>query len=198
MHSERRLHRKLVRSGLASLIVGLLSTSAFATVVERIVAVVDGRPLLLSDALLLTKVRGLAEDAAISALVDEHLMYREAARLPQASVSEAERQVGLESLLLGNADLTRIGGEAALRTLVQRQVTILKYVELRFRPQIRISDAELQQAWDQESAAPFGSPPPREEARRLRERLQRAALDQKIESWIRDLRAEADIRYNRP
>jgi hypothetical protein len=176
----------------------LTAASALADVVERIVAVVDSRPLLLSEARTLAKVKGISQEAAVAALVDEHLMFREASKLPQAAVSEAEKQSAVESLLAGDPDLTSGGGESALKGLVTRQMTILKYLELRFRPQIRVSDEELQQAWDRQSDAPFGSPPPPQEAQRLRERLQRAALDQKIEAWIRDLRAEADIRYNRP
>ncbi len=64
-------------------------------VVERIVAVVDERPLLLSDLRALMAVRGLAEGEALEAAIDERLMHLEASRLPQADVSPEEEDRAL-------------------------------------------------------------------------------------------------------
>ena len=65
----------------------LLAAPARAGVVERILAVVDGGPVLLSEVALFEKVRGDTEREALDGLIDEQLMYREAARLPQAALT---------------------------------------------------------------------------------------------------------------
>ena len=66
----------------ASILAGLLAApgAAQGNVVERILAVVDGRPLLLSEVRVLERLRGLDRQAAVDALIDERLMFREAAR----------------------------------------------------------------------------------------------------------------------
>jgi hypothetical protein len=167
-------------------------------VVERILAVVDSRPLLLTDRQALARVRGLEPGAALEALIDEHLMFQEAARLPQAAVSPAEEQAGLDSLLASHAGLEAEVGAGALRALARRQIAILKYVEFRFRPQIRIPEDLVQETYQAESGGTTEGSLPADVAARIREQLQRRALDGKVEDWVRELRAAAKIRYNRP
>ena len=60
-----------------------------AELIERVVAVVDERPLLLSDVRALALVRSLEPEAALEAAIDERLMYGEAAQVAQAEVSPA-------------------------------------------------------------------------------------------------------------
>ena len=68
-----------------------------------------------------------------------------------------------------------VSGDAdALRRMVRRQATILKYVDFRFRPQVRITAED-----------------PEEKAL-----LEAAELDARIEAWVKDLRAAAEVRYN--
>jgi len=168
---------------------------AEGTVIERVVAVVDGRPVLLSDVRVLAAVRGLAPQAALEALVDERLMLQAATRLPRAALTpelEARALADLRGRLPnGGADLP----EGALRRLARRQATILRYVDLRFRPLVRVEDDSVDAAYDFAwGAAPH--PPPRDETLpRLRESLVRAALDRQVEAWIAELRAAADVRY---
>jgi hypothetical protein len=102
-------------------------------VVERIVAVVDERPLLLSDLRALMAVRGLAEGEALEAVIDERLMHFEASRLPQADVSPEEEDRALSLLLETRPHLHAEVPAPDLRRLLRRQLVILKYVEFRFR-----------------------------------------------------------------
>ena len=164
-------------------------------VVERIVAVVDERPLLLSDLRALMAVRGLAEGEALEAVIDERLMQLEASRLPQADVSPEEEDRALSLLLETRKHLRAEAPEADLRRLLRRQLVILKYVEFRFRPQVRVGDDEVRKAWEEEQAGrPAGSA--LEDAQELiRARLERRALDERIEAWVRELRARSDVRY---
>ena len=140
-------------------------------VVERVVAVVDDRPVLLSEVRLVQQVRGGEEDAALEALIDEHLMFAAAVRLPQAALTDEEEGAALASL----TERTPAAGDRdALRRMARRQATILKYVDFRFRPQVRIAAED-----------------PEEKAR-----LEAADLDARIEAWVKDLRAAAHVRYN--
>jgi hypothetical protein len=166
--------------------------SSSVTTVERIVAVVDERPLLLSDVRALERVRGLAQEAALEALVDERLMYREASRLPQAEVLAEEEQRATQELLERRPELGDSVSAADLRRLVGRQIAILKYVEFRFRPQLRVSDQEVRAAFEADPSAGDSW----EAAKQgIRERLERRALDERVETWVRELRARADVRY---
>lgn len=147
-----------------------------ALVIERILAVVQERPVLLSEVKVVAEVRGLPEADALEALIDERLMFDQAARLPQTDVSEAE----VDALLLPIREsrpalLDRVSlGE--MRRLFRRQAVILKFVDLRFRPQVRVAE-DL----------------PAEE----REREMKKSLDLRVEAWVKDLRAGAEIRYPR-
>jgi hypothetical protein len=181
----------------AALLAGMVAVPAAAqgNVVERILAVVDGRPLLLSEVRVLERLRGLDRKAAVEALIDERLMLREAVRLPQAVVTpeeEARAYTDLASRVPPGSGAT----EDELRRLARRQTAILKYIEFRFRPQVRVEDAEVRAAWEEARAARPDTPPFEEAAPALRARLESAELDKRIEEWVGELRAGAEIRYN--
>jgi hypothetical protein len=193
-----------MRSSLRVLLVTLVPGLALAQeappparveILERIVAVVDERPLLWSDTHVLQVVRGLAEEEARDAAIDERLMHVEAARLPQADVSPEEETRALELLVEKRPSLRREVEEPDLRRLLHRQIAILKYVEFRFRPQVRVSDAEVRKAWEDEQAGRPAGPAFEDEEEELRARLERRALDERIEAWVRELRRRADVRY---
>ncbi len=164
-------------------------------VVERIVAVVDERPLLLSDLRALMAVRGLAEGEALEAVIDERLMHLEASRLPQADVSPEEEDRALSLLLETRKHLRAEVPEPDLRRLLRRQLAILKYVEFRFRPQVRIGDDEVRKAWEEDQAGRPAGPALEDAQELIRARLERRALDERIEAWVRELRSRADVRY---
>ena len=62
-------------------------------------------------------------------------------------------------------------------------------MEFRFRPQVRVSDAEVRKAWEDEQAGRPAGPAFEDEQEALRARLERRALDERIEAWVRELRA---------
>jgi hypothetical protein len=196
-----------MRSSRPLVVASLLAASGAAAVsaapptaparelIERIVAVVDERPLFLSDVRALGAVRGLSGAAAVEAAIDERLMYAEAARLAEAEVQRDEEDRALAALLAAHPELRTAVPEADLRRLLRRQATILKYVEFRFRPQVRVSDDDVRRAWEAEEAGRPGGVPLEDAQDELRARLERRALDEKIEAWVKDLRARADVRY---
>jgi hypothetical protein len=187
-----------MRSRAAAVILGALLAAPGAAqghVVERILAVVDGRPLLLSEVMVLQRLRGLERKAAVDALIDERLMFREAARLPEAVVSAEEEERAYRDLA-ARLPAAAAASEDDLRRLARRQTAILKYIDFRFRPQVRVEEAAVRSAWEQDRAARPDTPPFEEAAAGVRSRLEAAELDQRIEQWVKELRAGAEIRYN--
>ena len=156
-------------------VLAVLAAPAAPRIVDRILAVVDARPILLSELRLAQRVTGEAEPrAALEALVDEHLMFADASRLPQAALTEEEEAAAVASLSARLGAFT--GDPDAVRRMARRQATILKYVDFRFRPQVRTTAED-----------------PEEKAR-----LEAEDLDARIEAWVKDLRAAAAVRYNAP
>jgi hypothetical protein len=168
---------------------------------ERIVAVVDGRPLLLSEVRALQVLKGLDQDQAREKAIDARLMYQEAARLPQADVSAEDEDRALAQLGKQRPDVRGRIEEEELRRLVRRELAILKYVEFRFRPQLGVSDDDVRRAFEAERAgkedvAPVvGGPSFEQVAAQIRERLEQRAIGERIEAWVRDLRDRANVRY---
>ena len=132
---------------------------------------VDDRPVLLSELRLAQQVLGEEAGPTLEALIDEHLMFADALRLPQAALTDAEETAALAAL---SARVPAAPDPDALRRMARRQATILKYVDFRFRPQVRITADD-----------------PGEKAL-----LETAELDARIEAWVKDLRAAAAVRYN--
>jgi hypothetical protein len=151
------------------------SLTAQPVLIESILAVVDGRPVLLSEVRAVERITGQERARALEALIDERLMFREASRVPQAAVSPEEEERALQSLRQRAAAAVDGVPERELRQVARRQVAILKYVEYRFRPQVRVE----------------ASVPAEERARRAEEDLQ-----ERIEAWVKELRAAAVVRYN--
>lgn len=164
---------------------------ARAEVAERILAVVEGSPVLLSEVQLLERLRGVDRAAALEAVIDEWLMFREASRLAQTALSPEQEERAFEGL---RESAGGAGNEAELRRLARRQAAILHYVEFRFGAQVRVDDETVRREWD--TAHPGGGEMTDDEADRLRRALAARELDEKIEAWVRELRAAADVRYN--
>ncbi|HET9314953.1 MAG TPA: hypothetical protein VFQ51_05160 [Vicinamibacteria bacterium] len=168
-----------------------LPALAGAAVVERVLAVVEGAPILLSEVELIERLRGVTREAALEAVIDERLMFREASRLAQTALGAEEEERAYRSL----ATLAGEGfSDAELRRLARRQATILRYVEFRFGAQVRVDDEAVRKEW--ESSHPSGPEMAAADADRMRELLAAKALDERIEAWVAELREGADIRYN--
>lgn len=196
---ERRRGRdgclRLVGAWLLAL--GVASPSRGETI-ERILAVVHGRPLLLSEVVVLQQVRGLDRKEALEAAIDERLMYEEAARVPQSALSPDEETRAFESLVTRAGSRTAGLPEADLKELARREAAILKYVEFRFVPQVRVDADAVRRAYEAEIAGQPSPPPLEESGPALKQRLIDRDLDTKIEAWVKELRATAEVRYNAP
>lgn len=166
-----------------------------ARVLERILAVVDGRPILLSDVAILEALRGVNRREAVDALVDENLMLREAVQVPQSEPGPGEILGALQALLSRWPESAGPAPEGALREAARRQLRIVKYIEFRFRAKARVDDAALRAAYDA-GGSDGGDAGYQAAAPGLRESLERQHLDEEVEAWVKELRATAEIRYN--
>jgi hypothetical protein len=176
----------------------LLALVLSSGVVERVLAVVNGRPVLHSEARTLAVVRGVSADAALELLIDEALMYEQASLTPQASVRDDDLAEARQELFEKRPELRSELTEKDVERLLARQSAILKYLEFRFRPQVRPSDEELQKAYAEEYGGRPDPPAFETVADELRERLARRQLGEKVEAWVKELRASADVRKVRP
>jgi len=181
-----------MRSDLVAALL-LAAFPARASVVERILAVVDGRPVLLSEVALFAKGRGEAERPALDGLIDEELMYREAVRLPQATLT-VEEEERAEAGLAARVTASSPDEEEQLRRVARREAAILKYVEFRFRPQVRVPEEAVRAAYD--AQPPADREPFEQAAPAIRRGLADADLSRRIEEWVKELRQSAQIRYN--
>ena len=164
--------------------------------VEHVVAAVDEQPLLLSEVRAFERLRGVPRAEAVEALVDELLMLREASRLPEANLSLQEEQQAIDSLVERWPAAQGEPPRAALGAIALRQALILRYVGLRFRAQVRLDDAQLRAAWRERSGQPAEGAAFEAAQAGLRAELEEQALSERIEAWVRDLRAGARVRYN--
>ena len=80
------------------------------------------------------------------------------------------------------------------------QLTVLRFVDYRFRPGIQISDSDVQsyyqqqvQKWEQQGIKP--APSLGEERAKIEEILTEQQIDQSLDRWLADTRNQVPIRY---
>ena len=146
------------------------TSRARAELIERVLGDVDGRPVLLSEVRLVVALRGFDRSAALEAVIDARLMFREAARVPQAAVSDVEAARACKSLEERAAERGLELPKAELCALARREAAIVKYIDFRFAPQVKADRGTAAEAAD--------------------------ALNLRIEEWVKELRAGAQVRYN--
>jgi len=212
----------LAATFLAALVLasGSLFLAAAAEVtprlVDRILATVDGDPILLSD---LERLLGLGivrreegesdaalERRALDRMIENRLRLHELDRFgyEQAPLEEIDRRYQrirdrFPSEAEFRAELDRLGlDDTRLRLLVARQIAILAYVEERLGPRVFVGVEDIRKYFDEElkpALAALGkAAPPIETVREeIRAVLRERRLNEEIDRWTRDLRGKADI-----
>ncbi len=168
------------------------ATGAHAgTLVERTVAFVNKKPVLLSDVELTKALLKLEEKEAIERAIDEVLMFEEATRL----VTETLPEVAVAKAVVSLREKAGPGfTDAALRRKAVAQLAISSYIELRLRPQVRVEDEAVRRAFNERVARDPETPLFNLVADAIRESLESRALDEKIEEWVASLRRREEIR----
>lgn len=193
-----------------------LSGGEGLVLVDRIVAVVDDDPILLSDVerviALGLAVPGDGETAGqlrrrvLDGLIEQRLRLHEVDRyaIDPLPGPEIERQMELiRSRFPDPATLAQrlaeLGlDEEGLRQLVARQLRILRYVEQRLGPRVFVELDEIRTYYETELAEELArrgtALPPIEEVReQIRSLLRERRLNEEIAAWTDQLRLEADV-----
>ena len=122
-----------------------------AEVIDKTVAVIDGRIITLSDLLRERTVRAVlgeppVEDngALLQQTIEKFLVERQIAEFPGTEASDAEIDAELNKLENRNTV-----PEETLRRAIARQIRISKYFEVRFRQFIRPSDDDVRKYYEE-------------------------------------------------
>jgi hypothetical protein len=159
--------------------------------VERTVAFVNKKPVLLSDVELTKALLRLDDKTALERTIDETLMSDEASRL----VTEAPAEASVVRAIATLREKAGPGfGNPALRRKALAQLAISAYIELRLRPQVRVEAEAVRQAYNERLATNPLTPAFDLLEDAIRESLELKALDQKVEEWVASLRRRDDIR----
>ncbi len=166
----------------------------------RVAAFIDQKPVDLS---------GKSKLEAAGRLVDQMLMLREAdtSHLALPTIEAAQELVNRL-----RADYPMPGAfEAAMEKykITEHDVAVhmliglqtLTFTELRFRPGIQISDADLRKAYDELVPADQRNQPGgslEDNRRQLEELLTNRRVIQALDEWLENARMDLNIRYRRP
>ncbi|MGE5234000.1 MAG: hypothetical protein ACM3OB_07800 [Acidobacteriota bacterium] len=220
------------RAPLLLLLVATLAPAAFAAppakpaptpvpvgdrhLVDRILAVVDGDPILLSDVQraiglgVVQRQTGETDHALYRRVLDleiaERLRFHEVDRLGFTEISPRtveETMKGFRARFASDqafADRLRELGLTtdSLKQLVVRQLMVLTYVEERLGARIFVTQEDIRAYYDSTLAAEMkrrGQPlPPIDDVReQVRQVLREQRLNDEIGRWTTDLRQQADV-----
>lgn len=184
--------------------------------VDRIVAVVDEDPILLSEVEEVIGL-GLAErrpgegdaelrERVIDGLIEQRLRFHEVDRsgFQRVPVTDIEERMAELIASFGDREafrrrLDELGmTEPEVRQLVARQLAVLTYVEERLGARVFVGLEDIR-AYYQETLVPEvrgrgETPPPLDEVREaIRAVLSEERLNQEIARWTEELRREADV-----
>jgi len=184
--------------------------------VDRVVAVVDEDPILLSDverAIALGTVHRQEGESdpellrrALDAMIEWRLRLHEIARFgfEEAPLAEVDRQLErLEAQYPSDTawkhELERLHlDEAQVRQILARQLSVLNYVEQRLGPRVFVGVDDIRTYYQDELVPKLraeGEPvPPIDEVREgIRALLREQRLNAEIDRWTAELRNQADV-----
>jgi len=200
----------------------LIAAACLAETIDRIVVVVDKGVILASqweqsvryEALLEGKdLRSLTpadRERTLDRLIDQELLRQQIATTtyqPASAEEVAAKMNDVRKQLLPNGDdrawraaLARYGlDEEDVRERVAAQMDILRFIEARFRPSIRI-DRRAIEAYYKNTLLPQvqargGQPPPLAQASAsIEELLVQQRIDETLTAYLKNLRAQVRIR----
>jgi hypothetical protein len=190
-----------------------------AEIVDRIVATVGNQPIMQSQLLEELRVtaflNGEKPDLSPASrrrtamrMVEQSLLRREMEFTHFAEPEAAQIEAAL------NAVKGRFGGAAEferelkacgvgandLGPALARQMALLRFVELRFRPQVQATEIEARKYYETVVAPEYArkrlAPPPFEDARgQCEEALIQQLLDKRVEAWLEEAKGRTRIRY---
>jgi hypothetical protein len=179
----------------------LFSVLARAEVIDRIVSVVDGHIISLSDLRQERDVRArlgekpVDDDAAlVKEMIDNYLIERQSADFP--GVDAAPEEITSE---LQNSVAREGVASQAVRDAVGLRIRMRKYFDLRFRQFIRPSDDEVRKYYNEvfvpaakaKELSPI--PPLPEVADAVRNNVIQEQLSHEVDVWLEAIRGRSAI-----
>jgi hypothetical protein len=182
-----------------------------AEIVDRIVAVVDDDPILLSDVERALAVGVIDPSAgpqqrqrlALDRLIEVRLRYHAVARsgVIQIDREQVDAELAQVRQRLGDADarLQELGlDDQHLRGIVRQQLELRSFVEERLGARVFISLDQVREHYERvlrPSLEAQGAPVPdlAEVREQIRALLREQAIDRELVSWTEELRRQADI-----
>jgi hypothetical protein len=205
--------RRLVWAGI------LLMCLARAEVIDRLAVTVDNQPIAQSRVLAelrLTaflngerpEITAASKRQAADRLVEQTLIRREMqlTQYPGPEPSEIEALMESVEKQAGGRDafeeaLERYGvTRPELREALERQAAVLRFIELRFRPEVQVTEPDIRIYYDTVLVPEYKkknlAPPPYDEARsQCEEALIGERVDKRVDSWLKDMKERTRIRY---
>ncbi len=202
----------------AAILLLLTQCLMFAVIIDRVAVVVGDSIIKDSDIERDIRVTSLLDGQspdvslakrkeAVGHLVDQIFIRRETeiGNYPVATFQEADQQLAklvkqrFKTQAALNQALQRYGlTELELRTQFKWQLTVLKFIDARFKPAVLISDDEIEKYYNQHAAALKRQNPGKslDDLRdRIRDVLTAEGVNKQFFAWLDDQRSQTKIRY---
>lgn len=201
-----------------SLLLLLLSAAASAVIIDRIAIVVgnwiikdsdierDIRATAFLNSQPLTFSAAARKESA-SRLIDQLFIRREIfiGDYPRATVQEADQQINrlrkqqFKTAAAFQQSLKRYGlDEAELRTQFQLHLTVLRFIDARFRPAVLVTDEEVAKYYQQHQAT-LQHQYPRKSLEDLKDPIRDIVTGERVNrlffAWLDDQRKSTKITY---
>ena len=200
---RRRRGRRDIVKGIFCVLCA--SAVSYGEVIDRIAVTVDQQVITLSRVLEETRLAALmngekpdlrpeARRQAAERLVERLLIEREMelTRFPSPPPEEAARMLKQSRQGRTEAEYREALAayqitEETLKQYLMRQAALLRFLEVRFRPQVEVSEADVRGCLQKQEPK---TPRSFEEARAgCEEAVAAASVDKAVDGWLRDVRA---------
>jgi peptidyl-prolyl cis-trans isomerase SurA len=219
----------LLRSGLAAQVTAAQTPSAEnGVLLDRIVAVVNGDVILESDVdeeLRFEEIQpyretqNVSRDTVIQRLIDRDLILQQAELEPEDKVPDRDLDAQLITLRkdipackeyncvtdAGWNKYLAVHGftEAELRDRWRKRMELLKFIEVRFRNGITITDDQIKTYYDDTMLPEYAKrnvAPPKLDtiSKRIEEVLLQQQVGRLLEDWLKSLRVQGSVRTMTP
>jgi hypothetical protein len=204
---------------LAAVAAALAPPPARAEIIDRIAVTVDKQVItqsqIIGDIRTAAFLNGETPDLGAASkrstaerLIDQLLVEREMelTRYPQPAPSDIEETLKQVKGRLGGeapyqAALEKYGiDDRELRHALLRQARFLRFIDLRFKPEVQVEESQLQRYYDDVLRPAYvkkgAKPPSYDEARsECEEAVAGELVDRRVEAWLKDARSRARIVY---
>jgi SurA N-terminal domain len=203
-------------------LVWLAGMARAGEVLDRVVAIVNNTPIFQSDWELALRSEALLDGrkpeslneaeqrAAFERLVDQELLHEQMRGFMMTTVTDEEVNARLMEVrqqidgaksdegwqqILAKSDLN----EDELKARIRTQLEVLRFLESRFRPTVRVDYRTIQKYYREQFLPELHKQgakdiPLADVTAKIREILTQQRMDEQVTAWLQTLREQADIR----